>query len=159
VFRIDFGPPKGVTFTFGPYVSGIDRTEFDQVTNPTYDANEPGSSQFIVGRTEGSSYSYGVAAYWNASLDQRDSFGISWGVAYTLSNELDTAVNGLVGLYYRPTKNGPGLIHAGLAVGRERELAGGWQVGDPIGSTEAIPTKVRTALSWFVGYGFRFGGS
>ncbi len=157
-YRIEFGPPKGVTFSFGPYLGGIARKEFDQVRNPDHDPNDPSSSEFIVGLSEDSDISYGVAAYWNAPLVDTEWFGMCWGVAYTLSNELDTAVNGLLGVYFRPVTKGPGLVNVGLAMGREREISGGRAVGRPIGDTEEIPVTVETTISWFVGYSFRFGG-
>jgi len=157
IFKIEFGPPTGVIFSFGPYLGGIGRTEFDQVRNANHDPSDPTSSEFVVGLSEDSSVNYGVAAYWSTPITKRDKLGISWGVAYTVSNELDSAVNGLLGFYFRPpSKRGVGLIHFGVAVGSERELAGGFSVGGPIGQSEEIPVTFRTQLSWFAGYGFRF---
>ena len=66
--------------------------EFDELRNPDHDPMDPDSSEFLVGLTEDSNVSYCVAAYWNAPVTAGETFGISWGVAYTLNDELDTAV-------------------------------------------------------------------
>lgn len=155
-YKVIFELPHGVVFSFGPYLSGVQRHTFKRLSNPDFDGTS-NESQFIIGRDDDSSYTYGVAAHWNGALNSAKTVGISWGMAYTLQETLENAVNGLIGFYGRSRVSSL-RVHLGMAVGREQGLADRRYVDGPIGSTEEISTTNKTVLRWFAAVSFSFGG-
>jgi len=151
VFTISFGPPRGVSFGVGPFLANVQRREYER-------ANDPGSDGLILALKEDSDWSYGVAAYWYAAVLESEALGVCWGVGYNVQNEPDEAINGLLGLYWKPRRSSPAVVNLGVAAGRETELQSGWAVGSPIGPSEQIPTTTELKVRGFLGISFSFGG-
>jgi hypothetical protein len=160
VYRVVFGNPPGVLASFGPFVSGLGRVEYDRFKNPDYDPAGTGQSELIVGKSEDSSITYGIAAYWSAALRKQENWGVSWGIAYTPQNDIEQAVSGLVGGYWRPYKSASALVHFGALIGQRKELASSVAGQDPvpIGANETIPVTQKTVATWYLGIGFGFFG-
>jgi hypothetical protein len=157
-FTVNFEPPEGILFSFGPYLSQLGRKEFERVANPDHDPMDENSNEFMIGLAEDSDQSFGVAAYWSVVVWQWDKFGLgfSWGVAYDVQNEIDEAVQGLVSVAFEFQKT-PLLLHVGAAVGRQKRLADGFELMDPIGANQEIPATTSTEVELYVGISFRFG--
>jgi hypothetical protein len=153
-FIVEFEPPPGIIFTFGPYLSSLERQEFSRVLK------KDSQTEYEIGLSEDSGETYGVAAFWNAILFPKAIVGLSWGVAYNLQNEPEQAVAGLLGVFWTPAYiRAPVLIQIGAAVGRQKLLAGGRHEGDPIGADTEIPTRLKTRVGVFAAMSFNVGRS
>jgi hypothetical protein len=147
-FTVRFGPPTGVLISFGPYLSGLHRTTYQAVPNP---AN---SASFVIGTSQDSSVSYGIAAYWTARLvgNCLEMCGLTWGVAYNAQS--DNILAGFIGAGLQFTKT-PLIFHVGAAIGNETRLQGGYVAYvTPISATQALPTKTVTTVRWGLGISF-----
>jgi hypothetical protein len=151
-FTVEFEPPPGIIFTFGPYLSDLDREEFERVLE------RDSTDKYVIGFSEDSPVTYGVAAFWNATILPNWTSGLSWGVAYNLQNEPELAVAGLLGVFWTPHfVRTPVLVHVGAAVGRAKTLGGGRKPGDSIGANEEIPTTAKTKVRVFGAISFNIG--
>jgi hypothetical protein len=153
-FIVRFGPPKGITASFGPFVSGLTTKKYARIS-------QPDSGDLVVGIEEESDIGYGLAAYWSApafSVSGTDVCG-TWGVAYTFDNEIDESVKGLLGFSFHFKQESALTLHLGAAIGIESELAEGWKEGQTVAADKEIPIKKGLEVGWFLGLGFKFGGS
>ncbi len=156
VYRLEFKKPKGIIYSFGPYMAILEKNVYGPVRNPNYveGSSEPGKkNKLFIGYQEQSSIVYGVAAFWNAPMIS-DSIGLSWGVAYNLQSQIDTSVSGLVGLYVRNPKV-PALFQAGVSFGFINELPEGYKPNEtPIGENEVIPLTKKLVPALFLSLSF-----
>jgi hypothetical protein len=155
-YRIEFKKPKGIIYSFGPYMAILGKNVYGPVKNPNYveGSSEPGKkNKLYIGYQEQSGIVYGVAAFWNAPMIS-DSIGLSWGVAYNLQSQIDTSVSGLVGFYIRNPKV-PALFQAGVSFGFVNELPEGFKPYEtPIGENEVIPLTKKLVPALFLSLSF-----
>ncbi len=156
VYRLEFKKPKGIIYSFGPYMAILGKNVYGPVKNPNYveGSSELGKkNKLFIGYQEQSSIVYGVAAFWNAPMIS-DSIGLSWGVAYNLQSQIDTSVSGLVGLYVRNPKV-PAIFQAGVSFGFINELPEGYKPYEtPIGENEVIPLTKKLVPALFLSLSF-----
>jgi len=157
IIRIEFEGPKGITFSFGPYISLLTkRNTYESIMNPNF---EEGSTdvekkdKYYIGLTEESAHIYGVAAFWNAPVWE-DTAGVCWGIAYNLQEKIDKGISGLMGFYCQ-MKDSAALINFGVSVGQFQELADGYEIKTPIGENEKIPLKTKLKFGVFISISFK----
>jgi hypothetical protein len=149
-FVVRFGPPRGVSASFGPFVSSLTTKKYGRIS-------QPASSDLVVGLKEESDIGYGLAAFWSAPLLGKAQG--TWGVAYTFDNEIDESVKGLLGVSFKFKQESALTLHLGAAIGIENELGEGWKVGQKVAADKEIPIKKGLEVGWFFGLGFSWGGS
>ena len=99
-------------------------------------------SLFVIGLENDSDIRYGVAAYWTVYTNTIYKWkgGATWGVAYTNQNELDEALNGLLG-YSFINPNETITLTLGVAVGKTTYLDSSVILGETqFAVDEVIPT-------------------
>jgi hypothetical protein len=168
--QVKFPGPKSVTYSSGPFFSVLlRRVKYARVKNWGYveGGKELGQTdKYVVGYEENSGVCYGIASYWNASLEkifgkEWKDIGVCWGIAYNFQNKIDNAINGLMGLCVG-AHDSPVLLHIGVIFGFVDELQEKdstetkLNIGMGIGENEEIPIQKKLKGGAFLSISFRF---